>query len=201
MSAPTNTPPLFLAALLMAGGLACQKPATVPVAQPEQAKVEVAAQEKAREEQENNRRQAEAAQKRQAEEAARAAQAAQRASAQQAAEAARSSQAALKDIHFEYDKSDLQETDKVILVAIADFMKGHAAVNLTIEGHCDERGTVEYNLALGERRAHSALAYLVGLGVPTERFTTVSYGKEKPLCKDSDETCWAINRRAHFASK
>ncbi len=67
-----------------------------------------------------------------------------------------------------------------------------------MEGHCDERGTVEYNLALGERRARAAHDYLVSLGVPASRLKTVSYGKEAPLCRDSNEDCWARNRRAHF---
>jgi len=69
---------------------------------------------------------------------------------------------------------------------------------LTVEGHCDERGTVEYNLALGERRARAAHDYLVSLGVPASRLKSVSYGKEAPLCRDSNEDCWARNRRAHF---
>ena len=70
-----------------------------------------------------------------------------------------------------------------------------------IDGNCDERGTVEYNLALGERRAHAAMAYLVGLGVPAARLSTTSYGKEKPVCTESGESCWGRNRRAHFTLK
>ena len=68
---------------------------------------------------------------------------------------------------------------------------------MTLEGHCDERGTDEYNLALGERRAHSARSYMVSLGVPASRLTTLSYGEERPACSDTDESCWRQNRRAH----
>jgi len=71
-------------------------------------------------------------------------------------------------------------------------------VKLTVEGHCDERGTREYNMALGDRRANAARAYLVTLGVEASRVRTVSYGKERPFCRESGETCWQVNRRGHF---
>jgi peptidoglycan-associated lipoprotein len=127
--------------------------------------------------------------------------------AEQAAEAARKAEAAyqqaataaLKDVHFDYDKSDIRESDKPVLVAIASFMKTYPKANVFIDGNCDERGTIEYNLALGERRAHAAMDYLAGLGVPAARLSTTSYGKEKPVCTESVESCWVRNRRAHFS--
>jgi peptidoglycan-associated lipoprotein len=105
----------------------------------------------------------------------------------------------LADIHFEYDSADLRDADRQVLSQNADFLKSHDYVKVTVEGHCDERGTVEYNLALGERRARNAYDYLVSLGVAADRLKTVSYGKEIPLCQESNESCWARNRRAHFA--
>jgi len=103
-----------------------------------------------------------------------------------------------EEIHFDFDKSDIRDVDRPILARNADNLKKFDFVRMTIEGHCDERGTVEYNLALGERRAKAAFDYLVSLGVPAERLKTVSYGKEVPLCKESTEDCWARNRRARF---
>jgi peptidoglycan-associated lipoprotein len=105
----------------------------------------------------------------------------------------------LADIHFDFDSAELRDADRQVLTQNADFLKSHAYIKVTVEGHCDERGTVEYNLALGERRARNAYDYLVSLGVPADRLKTVSYGKEIPLCQDSNESCWARNRRAHFA--
>jgi peptidoglycan-associated lipoprotein len=105
----------------------------------------------------------------------------------------------LADIHFEFDSAELRDADRQVLSQNAEFLKSHAYIKVTVEGHCDERGTVEYNLALGERRARNAYDYLVSLGVPADRLKTVSYGKEIPLCQESSEACWARNRRAHFA--
>lgn len=105
----------------------------------------------------------------------------------------------LADIHFDYDKADLREGDRQTLSRNAEVLKKFDFMKITIEGHADERGTVEYNLALGERRAKAAFDYLASLGVPAERMKTVSYGKEIPLCSESSEACWARNRRAHFA--
>ena len=105
----------------------------------------------------------------------------------------------LADIHFEYDSADLRDADRQVLSQNAEFLKSHDYVKVTVEGHCDERGTVEYNLALGERRAKNAYEYLVSLGVAADRLKTVSYGKEIPHCQESNEACWARNRRAHFA--
>ena len=92
----------------------------------------------------------------------------------------KAAEAALQDIHFDYDRSDIREVDKPKLQAVADFMKTYQAAKLQIEGHCDERGTVEYNLALGERRAHAAQTYLEGLGTTEARLSFISYGKERP---------------------
>ena len=105
----------------------------------------------------------------------------------------------LADIHFDYDSAELRDADRQVLSTNAEFLKSHDYIKVTIEGHCDERGTVEYNLALGERRSRNAYDYLVSLGVAADRLKTVSYGKEIPLCQESGETCWARNRRAHFA--
>jgi peptidoglycan-associated lipoprotein len=104
----------------------------------------------------------------------------------------------LQEIHFEYDKADIRDEDRASLGKTADNLKKFDYLRVTIEGHCDERGTVEYNLALGERRAKAAYDYLVSLGVPAARLKTVSYGKEIPLCRESNADCWARNRRGHF---
>jgi peptidoglycan-associated lipoprotein len=105
----------------------------------------------------------------------------------------------LPDIHFDYDKAELRDGDRQILARNAETLKKFDFLRITVEGHCDERGSVEYNLALGERRAKAAHDYLVSLGVAADRMKTVSYGKEVPLCQESTEDCWARNRRDHFA--
>lgn len=105
----------------------------------------------------------------------------------------------LADIHFDYDKAELREGDRQVLARNADTLKKFDFLRITVEGHCDERGSVEYNLALGERRAKAAHDYLASLGVAPDRMKTVSYGKEVPLCQESTEDCWARNRRDHFA--
>lgn len=98
-------------------------------------------------------------------------------------------------VHFEFDQYNVQESDKAILGRQAAWLAKYPAVRVTIEGHCDERGTREYNLALGARRANAVKEYLVSQGVSTARVETVSYGKERPICTQSDEACWAQNRR------
>jgi peptidoglycan-associated lipoprotein len=138
-----------------------------------------------------------AAEKAAAEEAARRA----AAEAEKAAAFKKAADAALLTIHFDYDKSEIKEKDRATLQGIADFMKAFPAAKLEIEGHCDERGTNEYNLALGNKRAAAALAYLKTLGVDEARFTTISYGKEKPLCTEAKEACWSQNRRGEFKLK
>jgi peptidoglycan-associated lipoprotein len=102
-------------------------------------------------------------------------------------------------IYFEYDKADIREGDKAVLAKNAELLKKFDFIRVTVEGHCDERGTVEYNLALGERRARVTQDYLVSLGVPADRLKTVSYGKEFPLCSENNEACWSRNRRAKSA--
>jgi peptidoglycan-associated lipoprotein len=104
----------------------------------------------------------------------------------------------LGDVYFEFDKSDLMTEATDRLAANAAFMREHANLTFTIEGHCDERGTNAYNLALGDRRANSASGYLSSLGIAGGRLTSVSYGEERPQCTDSAESCWGRNRRAHF---
>jgi peptidoglycan-associated lipoprotein len=104
----------------------------------------------------------------------------------------------LEDVHFDFDRADIRDGDRAVLTKNADVLKRFDFLKITVEGHCDERGTVEYNLALGDRRARAAYDYLVALGVPVERLKVVSYGKEVPLCREASEDCWARNRRAHF---
>lgn len=106
-----------------------------------------------------------------------------------------------QDIRFDFDKSAIREDAKPILAAVGDYLKKNRGAKLLIEGHCDERGTSEYNMALGDRRAESARAYLASLGVPASGLSTVSFGKEKPLDSGHDEAAWAKNRRAHFVLK
>jgi peptidoglycan-associated lipoprotein len=191
MPAPTKTTPFLVAAILIAGGLACKKPAPVP--QPAPPKVEAP---KPVIDESDARRQAEADQKRKAE-----AEAARKAAAMKEEEYRKAASAALKDVHFDFDKSAIRESDKPVLTAIADFMKAYPQATVIVDGNCDERGTVEYNLALGERRAHAAMDYIVSLGVPSSRISALSYGKEKPVCTESSESCWGRNRRAHFSLK
>ncbi len=104
----------------------------------------------------------------------------------------------LKDIHFDFDRYDIRPEDGPVLREIAALLMKSPAVKMQIEGHCDERGTAEYNLALGERRANSTKKYLVSLGVPPDRLSTISYGEEAPLDPGHHEEAWAKNRRAHF---
>jgi peptidoglycan-associated lipoprotein len=98
-------------------------------------------------------------------------------------------------VFFAYDKSDLNDQDRTTLQKQAAWLQHYPQVILSIEGHCDERGTREYNLALGARRAQSVKDYLVSLGVSGARLDTISYGKERPICTESNEACWAQNRR------
>jgi peptidoglycan-associated lipoprotein len=104
----------------------------------------------------------------------------------------------VKDIFFEYDKYDIRPTDQSIIQTDAQFLQQHPNIRITIEGHCDERGSTEYNLALGTNRADSVKNALIQAGVSGDRIKTFSYGKEKPFCTESNESCWQQNRRAHF---
>jgi peptidoglycan-associated lipoprotein len=105
----------------------------------------------------------------------------------------------LADVYFEYDSAALTSTAMDVLNRHALWLKDHPGRRVTLEGHCDERGTVEYNLALGEQRARAVYDYLTSLGVPGTRLSTMSFGKERPLEMGSGETSWAKNRRVHFA--
>jgi peptidoglycan-associated lipoprotein len=104
----------------------------------------------------------------------------------------------IKDVYFDYDKSDIRGDQQSSVQADAAFLGQHANVNFTVEGHCDERGSTEYNLALGDQRAVSVKTALTSAGVPVSRIKTISYGKEKPFCTESNEACWQQNRRGHF---
>jgi len=104
----------------------------------------------------------------------------------------------VRDAYFDLDKAEIRPDAREALQKTANFLKGYPQAHVTIEGHCDERGSTEYNLALGDRRANAVKAYLVNLGIPAANLNTVSYGKEKPFCTDSNETCWQQNRRGHF---
>jgi peptidoglycan-associated lipoprotein len=104
----------------------------------------------------------------------------------------------LKDVHFAYDSTQLDAAARDVLAANAEWLKENSRARTEIEGHCDERGTIEYNLALGARRAQAAKDYLVSLGISADRLTTISYGEELPLCREATESCYARNRRAHF---
>jgi peptidoglycan-associated lipoprotein len=106
--------------------------------------------------------------------------------------------AAVKDIHFAFDRYDLNPEARNILGGLADWLSKQGDWVVTIEGHCDNRGTNEYNLALGERRAEAAKAYLASLGIATGRITTISYGEERPLDPSNNDEAWAKNRRDHF---
>jgi len=103
----------------------------------------------------------------------------------------------LKDVHFDFDKYDIRPGDAEILKENAALLSKYRTAKVQIEGHCDERGTIEYNLALGERRANSTKKYLISLGVSSDRISTISYGKERPLDPGHNEEAWAKNRRAH----
>ncbi len=102
------------------------------------------------------------------------------------------------DVHFDYNKAEIRAGERPILERIAGYMREHGALTIKVEGHCDERGSNEYNLALGERRALSIRSYIAGLGIEPGRIFTISYGEEKPLCTESRESCWQRNRRGHF---
>ena len=106
-----------------------------------------------------------------------------------------------QDIHFDYDRYDLSAEAKQILTDKAAYLKDHPQVKVIIEGHCDERGSNAYNMALGEKRARAAAAYLEAMGIDPNRLETVSYGEEKPLVLGQTEEAYAANRRAHFVIK
>lgn len=115
-------------------------------------------------------------------------------------ETAEEAQAAaeLKDVLFEYDSYAIASDARPVLNRAASFLNSNKKINVLLEGHCDERGTNEYNLALGEKRAKSVKNYLVSLGVSPDRINVITYGEEKPACTEQSESCWQQNRRAHF---
>ncbi len=104
----------------------------------------------------------------------------------------------VKDAFFDFNKSDIRGDAREALTKDAEFLRSYPQVKVTLEGHCDERGSTEYNIGLGERRAQAAKNYLISLGIPAGRMDTVSWGKERPFCSEHDESCWSQNRRAHF---
>jgi peptidoglycan-associated lipoprotein len=107
----------------------------------------------------------------------------------------------LEDVFFDFDKADLDAEDRAVLSRNSGLLRSAETARILIEGHCDERGTVQYNLALGEKRAKQARDYLVSLGVSAGRIEVVSYGKERPFANGSGESVWSQNRRAHFVLK
>lgn len=107
-------------------------------------------------------------------------------------------QGPLADVFFAYDSYELSDNAREIMRSNADWLQENGQSRVEIEGHCDSRGTIEYNLALGAKRANAVRDYLVSLGVSPNRITTISYGKELPVCHEETESCWADNRRAHF---
>jgi peptidoglycan-associated lipoprotein len=104
----------------------------------------------------------------------------------------------LKDVFFAFDKAGIRDDQKAALAENVSWLKANAGAKILVEGHCDARGTVEYNMALGERRAKSVKDFLVKAGVAAERISTISYGKERPFVLGNDESAWKWNRRAHF---
>ncbi len=104
----------------------------------------------------------------------------------------------VRDAYFDLDKADVRPDARDALTKTADFLRNYPSIKVTIEGHCDERGSTEYNLALGDRRAAAVKKYIVSLGISADRLSTVSFGKEKPFCTESNEECWQQNRRGHF---
>jgi len=104
----------------------------------------------------------------------------------------------LKDVNFNFDSAALSESARALLRANADWLKANSAARIQIEGHCDERGAADYNMALGAKRAQASLDYLATLGIAANRMATVSYGEEIPMCKEKTEECWAKNRRDRF---
>ena len=181
---------LMLAMLLVLGVSCAKKTVTMESQAMEEEKATEQAQAQSAAEAEAARKAAEMAQKSEAEQ--------QREQAAMMAEEARKRAFEEEDIHFDFDKYVLTPKAMMILDEKAAYLREHPEVRVLIEGHCDERGTNEYNLALGDRRANSAKSYLVKSGVAESRLTTISYGEEQPLCTEHTESCWWRNRRDHF---
>jgi peptidoglycan-associated lipoprotein len=115
-------------------------------------------------------------------------------------EAAPAAEAGLQPVYFDFDRSFIRDDARPVMKANAEWLKANPNAKIRIEGNCDERGTIEYNQALGQRRAQSAKKYLTDLGVSASRITLISYGKEKPLCTQGNEECWQKNRRDDFVA-
>jgi peptidoglycan-associated lipoprotein len=181
----------LMLAMLLVLGVSCAKKTVTMEAEPmeEEMAVEGAAAQQAAEDA-AARREAELAKMSEAER--------QRHEAAMMAEEARMRAFVEENIHFDFDKYDLKPKAMMILDEKATFLREHPEVRVLVEGHCDDRGTNEYNLALGDRRANSAKNYLVRSGVADSRITTISYGEEQPLCMEQAESCWWKNRRAQF---
>lgn len=189
----------FLGVALILLGLACKKPE--PFKTPAAAKVETVTPDNTQAIREDEaRRQAEAENERKKLEQARL-EAARKADVDSQAAFRLAAEKALQDVHFDFDQAFLSDHEKNTLQGIADFLNHYPKAQIQIEGHCDERGTVEYNLGLGGRRAHTVISYLKGLGIDETRMSTISYGKERPTCTESSESCWSRNRRSHFVLK
>ncbi|MEE8316287.1 MAG: peptidoglycan-associated lipoprotein Pal [Syntrophobacteria bacterium] len=182
----------IMLAMLLALGVSCAKKQVTMETQ-EMAAEEGAAQQSAEDE----------AARREAEEARLREQRAQEARERQAALSEEARRAAFEDedIHFDFDKYVLTPQAMMILDDKAAYLREHSGVRVLVEGHCDDRGSSEYNLALGDRRANSAKNYLVRSGVAESRITTISYGEEQPLCMQQNESCWSRNRRGNFGAR
>ena len=188
----TTTSALLAGVIVLALGSACKKPEQItqpptPVKQAPSPSTEIDNQDAKKHQEEM--------------EAARRAEEAKRLAAEKEAAFKRAAAEALRDIHFDYDKFEIKSEDRSQLQKISEFLLAYPAVKIEIQGHCDERGTNEYNLALGNRRASATMRYLVALGSPEQKFTLISFGKEKPICTEENEACWSKNRRAHFELK
>ncbi len=182
----------IMLAMLLALGVSCAKKQVTMETQ------EMAADESQQSaEDEAARREAEEARLREQ----RAREARQREEASSMSEAARRAAFEDEEIHFDFDKYVLTPQAMMILDDKAAYLREHPAVRVLVEGHCDDRGSNEYNLALGDRRANSAKNYLVKSGVAESRITTISYGEEQPLCMQQNESCWYRNRRGHFGAR
>lgn len=184
----------IMLAMLLALGVSCAKKQVTMETQ-EMAAEEGAAQQSA--EDEAARREAEEARLQEQ----RAREARQRQEASSMSEAARRAAFEDEEIHFDFDKYVLTPQAMMILDDKAAYLREHSGVRVLVEGHCDDRGSNEYNLALGDRRANSAKNYLVRSGVAASRITTISYGEEQPLCMQQNESCWYRNRRGHFSAR
>ncbi|WP_353683840.1 peptidoglycan-associated lipoprotein Pal [Thermodesulfovibrio sp. 3907-1M] len=119
-------------------------------------------------------------------------------SATEMSEVLKKLQEEIKDIHFDFDRYDIRQEDIPTLKKVASLLQKYSNLRVIIEGHCDERGTNEYNFALGQKRANAVKQYLITLGVLPSKMEIISYGEEKPLCTEHNESCWQKNRRAHF---